>query len=67
MFRIDRQLIKDFDWIMLAAVLLIAAMGLVNLYSATYASESVGNLIFLRQLFFFLAGISFIIIIPGCC
>ena len=63
MFRIDRQLIKDFDWIMLAAVLLIAAMGLVNLYSATYASGSVGNLIFLRQLFFFLAGISFIIII----
>src|SRR5210317_2096001 len=63
MLRIDRQLIKDFDWIMLAAVLLIAAMGLVNLYSATYASGSVGNLIFLRQLFFFLAGISFIIII----
>jgi len=48
---------------MLAAVLLIAAMGLVNLYSATYAGESAGTLLFLRQLFFFLAGFSFIIII----
>ncbi len=63
MFRIDRQLIKNFDWVMLVAVLLIAAMGLVNLYSATYAGESAGTLLFLRQLFFFLAGFSFIIII----
>jgi len=63
MFRIDRQLIKNFDWVMLVAVLLIAAMGLVNLYSATYAGESASTLLFLRQLFFFLAGFSFIIII----
>ena len=34
MFRFDRQLIKNFDWVMLAAVLLIAIMGLINLYSA---------------------------------
>lgn len=48
---------------MLAAVLLIAAMGLVNLYSATYAGKAAGTPVFLRQLFFFLAGFSFIIII----
>ena len=63
MFRFDRQLIKNFDWIMLVAVLLIAAMGLVNLYSATYAGKAAGTTVFIRQLFFFLAGISFIIII----
>ncbi|KPJ97448.1 MAG: rod shape-determining protein RodA, partial [Desulfobacterales bacterium SG8_35] len=63
MLRIDRQLVKNFDWVMLVAVLLIATMGLVNLYSATYANRAAGNLVFLRQLFFFLAGFSFIIII----
>jgi rod shape determining protein RodA len=62
MFRFDRQLIKNFDWIMLVAVLLIAAMGLMNLYSATYAGKAAGTTVFVRQLFFFLAGISFIII-----
>ena len=63
MLRIDRQLFKNFDWVMLAAVLLIAVMGLVNLYSATYAGKATGTMVFLRQLFFFLAGFSFIIII----
>ena len=63
MFRIDRQLIKNFDWVMLVALLLIAAMALVNLYSATYAGKAAGTPVFIRQLFFFLAGISFIVII----
>ncbi|MBW2485533.1 MAG: rod shape-determining protein RodA [Deltaproteobacteria bacterium] len=63
MLRIDRQLIKNFDWVMLAAVLLIAIMGLINLYSATYAGGDATIHLFLRQLFFFVAGISFIIII----
>jgi rod shape determining protein RodA len=63
MFRIDRKLAKNFDWVMLIAVLLIAAMGLVNLYSATYAGKAAGTPVFLRQLFFFCAGFSFIIII----
>ena len=48
---------------MLVAVVLIAAMGLVNLYSATYAGKAAGTPIFIRQFFFFLAGLSFIIII----
>jgi rod shape determining protein RodA len=63
MLRIDRQLIKNFDWVMLAAVVLIAVMGLVNLYSATYAGPGTSAHVFLRQLFFFLAGFSFIVII----
>ena len=58
MFRVDRQLIKNFDWVMLAAVLLIAAMGLINLYSSTYTGGDGPSGIFLRQLFFFLAGFS---------
>jgi rod shape determining protein RodA len=63
MFRFDRQLLMNFDWVMLIAVLLIAAMGLVNLYSATYAGRMLGTPVFLKQLYFFLAGFSFIIIL----
>lgn len=62
MIRLDRQLVKNFDWVMLVAVLLLAVMGLVNLYSATYAGQAAGNTTFLRQLFFFCAGLSFIVI-----
>ena len=58
MFRIDRQLIKNFDWVMLVALLLIATMALVNLYSATYAGGAAGTPVFIRQLYFFLAGLS---------
>ena len=63
MLRFDRQMVAHFDWVMLIAVLLIAAMGLVNLYSATYAGRLLGTPVFLKQLYFFLAGFSFIIII----
>ncbi len=48
---------------MFAAVLLIAAMALINLYSATYAGRTAGGAAFIRQLYFFLAGFSIIIII----
>jgi rod shape determining protein RodA len=63
MFRFDRQLLANFDWIMLIALLLIAAMGLVNLYSATYAGRMLGTPVFLKQLYFFLAGFSFLVIL----
>jgi len=63
MLRFDRQLIVNFDWVMCIAVLLIAAMGLINLYSATYAGRMLGTPVFIRQLYFVLAGFSFIIII----
>jgi len=48
---------------MLAAVILIAVMAMVNLYSTTYAGGTGGPHIFIRQLYFFLAGLSFIVII----
>jgi rod shape determining protein RodA len=54
---------RNFDWVMLAAVLLIAAMALINLYSATYAGRTAGSSAFIKQLYFFLAGLSVIVII----
>jgi len=35
MLRIDRRLIKNFDWITLALILLIALIGVMTIYSAT--------------------------------
>ncbi|MHA1228924.1 MAG: rod shape-determining protein RodA, partial [Candidatus Hodarchaeales archaeon] len=32
----DRRLIQNFDWLLLALVLGLAAIGIVNLYSAGY-------------------------------
>ena len=33
---IDRRLLQNFDWPLLALILLIAGIGIVNLYSAGY-------------------------------
>jgi rod shape determining protein RodA len=32
----DRRLVQNFDWLLLAMILLIAGIGIVNLYSAGY-------------------------------
>jgi rod shape determining protein RodA len=37
MLGIDRRLVQNFDWMLLALILALATMGMVNLYSATTA------------------------------
>jgi rod shape determining protein RodA len=63
MFRFDRRLLLNFDWILLLAVLFIAALGLVNLYSATFANQPAGTPYYLKQLYFFLIGFGLLLII----
>lgn len=60
MFRFDRRLLHNFDWCMLGIVLVIAALGLVNLYSSSYIGNGAGSTVFYKQLYFFITG--FIII-----
>ena len=36
MLGIDRRLVQNFDWMLLSLVLVLAAMGIVNLFSASY-------------------------------
>ncbi len=46
----DRRLIYHFDWVLLVTVLLLAAVGIVNLYSATAGwSYGGGTPIFMKQ------------------
>ncbi len=52
MIGLDRRLIANFDWVLLILTLLLAGVGLVNLYSAT-ADEGV----YLRQLYWILVGL----------
>ena len=61
MIRFDRRLLFNFDWIMLLAVLLVAGMSLVNLYSTTYAG--VGTAVFFKQTQFYIVGFILILAI----
>jgi rod shape determining protein RodA len=53
----DRRLIQNFDWILLLLLLILAAISILNLYSATYAIRNVGgSRVFLKQIYWFLIG-----------
>ena len=59
MFKFDRRLVVNFDWVLLLTVVIIAAFGLLNLYSATY-STPVGTALFFKQIYFYLIGLGFL-------
>lgn len=56
----DRRMLSHIDWVIVAAVLVIAAMGLLNLYSATYHMPHGGPGLFKKQVVFFIAGFALI-------
>ena len=60
---IDRRLFTHFDWTLLGMVLLIASMGILNLYSATSNVEAAGTPLYLKQIFWLLIGLAFMIIV----
>ncbi len=45
----DRRLLTHFDWVLLLTVLLVAAIGVLNLYSATSSWGTVGTPVYLKQ------------------
>jgi rod shape determining protein RodA len=54
---IDRRLIIHFDWTLLVIVLLIASIGIFNLFSATARMEMAGTPFYLKQFFWLLIGL----------
>lgn len=62
MFKFDRRLFTNLHWGFLSLCLLLAALGLINLYSAT-VSMNRGHDIFMHQLAYYGLGIGFIILI----
>mgnify|MGYP005840121889 CR=1 FL=1 len=62
MFRFDRRLLQNFDWVLLGLVCLVAGMCLANLYSATPDSFR-GTPVYIKQLYHFIIGFAVIFVI----
>ncbi|HMK75209.1 MAG TPA: rod shape-determining protein RodA [Thermodesulfobacteriota bacterium] len=56
--QIDRRLFTHFDWTLLGMVLLIASIGILNLYSAAVKIETVGAPLYLKQIFWLFIGLA---------
>ncbi len=56
MFKFDRRLLHNFDWVLLGIVALIGAMCIANLYSAVYSEPQYGTPVYIKQLYFFIMG-----------
>lgn len=53
----DRRLLKNFDWILLLLLIIISAISVLNLYSATYPlRQAGGSVIFMKQIYWFIIG-----------
>jgi rod shape determining protein RodA len=54
----DRRLVLNFDWLLLALILLIAGIGIVNLYSAGYNRTPEGvTPLYLKQIYWLAVGL----------
>jgi rod shape determining protein RodA len=60
---IDRRLFTHFDWTLLGVVLLIASIGILNLYSTTSGGEVSGTPLYLKQIFWLLIGLAVMVVI----
>ena len=52
----DRRLITNFDWSMLVITVLIAGIGILNIYSSTYPYEGGQTPLFLKQIYWLFLG-----------
>ena len=59
---IDRRLFTHFDWTLVGIVLLIASMGILNIYSTTLGDTSATPL-YLKQIFWLAIGLSVMVVI----
>ncbi|PLX93488.1 MAG: rod shape-determining protein RodA [Desulfuromonas sp.] len=57
----DRRLLTHFDWFLLLLVLLIALLGITNLYSASSSWEGAATPVYLKQLFWLGLGLGVVL------
>ncbi|MCB2188315.1 MAG: rod shape-determining protein RodA [Deltaproteobacteria bacterium] len=55
---IDRRLVTNFDWLLLALVMAVTACGVINLYSAAGSFSQGGPPVFLKQIYWFGLGLA---------
>jgi rod shape determining protein RodA len=60
---IDRRLFTSFDWTLFVLTLLIATIGVVNIFSATMSYKLSGTPYFLRQTYWILSGLFLVVLV----
>lgn len=60
--KIDRRLLINFDWFLLVMVLLISAIGILNIYSASHNLYTRGEPLYTKQLYWLLVGLVLMVI-----
>ncbi|KAB2892090.1 MAG: rod shape-determining protein RodA [Desulfobulbaceae bacterium] len=63
LFRIDRRLLANFDFVLLILLLLVCAAALSNLYSASYPPKSLSATPYLKQGIFLLMGFAVFLVV----
>ena len=63
MLRFDRRLLLNIDWVLIGAVLVVALIGLANIYSSTHLYTNVGAPLYLKELTYYLFGAAIILLI----
>lgn len=63
MFRFDRRLLLNFDWILIGVVFAVVLMGMMNLYSASHLYDNTGTPVYLKQLSYYLLASALILLI----
>jgi len=58
---IDRRLFTSFDWTFLSLTLVIAAIGVLNIYSATSSYTLAGTPYYLKQVYWILTGLALVV------
>lgn len=59
----DRRLVSNFDWVLLLTVLLLAGVGIANLFSATANWNSTATPLYLKQLLWLSGGVLIALIV----
>ncbi|MFZ5448660.1 MAG: rod shape-determining protein RodA [Thermodesulfobacteriota bacterium] len=59
----DRRLVQNFDWVLLALVLMIVGMGIINLYSAGFNRQTGDTPLYVKQLYWLAVGLGVLCLI----
>jgi len=60
---IDRRIFTHFDWALIGMVLLLAGIGLFNLYSMTAGGQGAGTPLYIKQIYWMLIGLAVMMVI----
>ncbi len=60
---IDRRLFTNFDWTLYGLVILIAAIGVLNIYSASASYKLIGTPFFIKQIYWITGGLLLVVLI----